>query len=596
MCGITGFILDNHGDMEQASNLLKSSFSVIRHRGPDDEGIFVDKEKGVLLGNARLAILDLSFLGHMPMENGDKSIVITYNGEVYNFKLIRKELEAKGYNFGTNTDTEVVLKAYEEWKEDSFRKLSGMFAFSIYDKKQGLVYLVRDHAGIKPLYYSVSGGRFFFASEVRVFKTFNKEWEENKDWRIYFLSFGHIPEPFTTLKNVYMLPKESFLKFDVDNMKYCIQKYESIEFSAKVKNIDEAVCGIKNLFSSAVKSHLISDVPIGVFLSGGIDSSLVAILASKYKGVDLRTLSVVFKEKGYCEEDYQNIVLRKIKSNHRNYLVTADDFIKNIDDIFLGMDQPSSDGINTYFISKCAKEEGLKVVLSGLGSDEIFGGYSSFNKIRKLWWIKDSPLQGLFRMFKFINKDSWKKLCFLSIDNPIGYYLALRGFYTPNQVSRIVNIDIHEVNEALKKLYFNVAIDLGPKNFISYLETNYYMQNQLLKDTDYMSMWHSIEIRVPFLDKELMKFVFSIDEKIKFNENIYKYLLVKAFGDILPEEIIKRKKVGFTFPFDKWIRENSDTFVDLIPQVHRSKVVKDFNNNGVHWSKFWTLAVMGRWS
>jgi asparagine synthase (glutamine-hydrolysing) len=569
------------------------------HGGPDDAGLYIDKENNVALGNRRLSIIDPSPLGHQPMCNDDESLWITYNGEIYNFPELRDELESLGYLFKSHSDTEVILKAFQQWREKSFEKFIGMFAFCIYDKRLKAIYLVRDHTGIKPLYYSVKNNGLIFASEIRAFQVLDPSWQENRDWKTYFLLFGHLPEPNTTLKNVYMLPKGSFLRLDLTSRINSMQSYSQFLFSDSIKNQDDALDGVKSLFQKSVRRHLISDVPTGVFLSGGIDSSLVTLIASQYQREHMKTLSIVFHEKNYSEEEYQKVVLDKTESQHKAYLVTEKDFIDNLDDIFKAMDQPTIDGINTYFISKCAKEAGYKVVLSGLGGDELFGGYPSFKRIDKVWFLRNSRMKSLSSLSEYIPDSKYSKLSFLKLKEPLNYYLLFRGIFPVKTVAQMLDADRKDIIQALEKINLEFDDAISPKNFASFLETNLYMQNQLLKDTDFMSMWHSVEVRVPFLDKELMDFVFSIRESVKFNSGIPKYLIVKAFEDVLPEKIVNRKKQGFSFPFQIWMRKNVDMFFENNPEKNGkpfSDTIRKFKNNNLHWSRFWALAVMERWA
>jgi asparagine synthase (glutamine-hydrolysing) len=569
------------------------------HGGPDDVGLFIDEENAIALGNRRLSIIDLSPLGHQPMCNDDESIWITYNGELYNFPELRNELELLGYSFRSNTDTEVILKAFQEWRETAFEKFIGMFAFCIYDKKLKMLYLVRDHAGIKPLYYSFRDDTLIFASETRAFMTLDPSWPENPDWRIYFLLFGHLPEPYTTLKDVYMLPKGSFLRLNLSTMTHTVQNYFLFRFSDTVGEEHTAVEGVREIVQKAIKRHLISDVTTGVFLSGGIDSSLITLLASQYQGERLKTLSVVFDEKNYSEEKYQNLVLQKTKSQHTAYRVTERDFADNLDDIFSAMDQPTIDGINSYFISKCAKEAGFKVVLSGLGGDELFGGYPSFDRIKKVFFLRNSKMKYLLGLSEHIPDSKYKKLSFLALKDPLNYYLFFRGLFPVKTVAEMLDAERSDVVNAIERVPVDVHRDMTPGNFASFLETNLYMQNQLLKDTDCMSMWHSVEVRVPLLDKELMAFVFSVRDSLKFKTGQPKHLLIKAFRDILPEEIVTRRKQGFTFPFQIWMKKNADMFFegDTAKSANAvSHTVKKFKDNRIHWSRFWSLAVMKRWN
>jgi asparagine synthase (glutamine-hydrolysing) len=597
MCRIVG--LAGFTPSQRLKTHLIAMRDAMARGGPDDAGLFIDEENAVALGNRRLSIIDLSPLGHQPMCNDDESIWITYNGELYNFPELRNELELLGYSFTSQTDTEVILKAFEEWRESAFEKFIGMFAFCIYDKRRRLLYLVRDHAGIKPLYYSFKDNALIFASETRALMTFDPSWPEHSEWRIYFLLFGHLPEPFTTLRDVYMLPKGSFLRLDLSTMTHTIQNYFFFRFSDTIGEEQAAVEGVRGIVQKAIKRHLISDVTTGVFLSGGIDSSLITLLASQYQGERLKTLSVIFDEKNYSEEKYQNIVLQKTKSQHTAYRVTERDFADNLDDIFSAMDQPTIDGINSYFISKCAKEAGFKVVLSGLGGDELFGGYPSFDRIKKVWFLRNSKMKSLSSLSEHIPDSKYNKLSFLTLKDPLNYYLFFRGLFPVRTVAEMLDAERSDIVNAIERIPVDVQKDMTPGNFASFLETNLYMQNQLLKDADCMSMWHSVEVRVPLLDKELMEFAFSVRDAIKFNSGQPKHLLIKAFQDILPKEIVTRKKQGFTFPFQLWMKNDPEKFFADAPAKYGktiSKAIKSFKNGRLHWSRFWALAVMERWN
>ena len=309
MCGIAGILKFNSPVTLDDIQAVKRMMDAQVHRGPDDSGLFHDEH--IVIGHRRLSIIDLSYLGHQPMMNeacpeygrGNENICITYNGEICNFLEIRRELEILGYKFRSNSDTEVILKAYQEWGEESFKRLIGMFSFCILDKQLNCIYLVRDHAGIKPLYYHLSKEGLVFAPEVKAFRAFDKNWEEESTWETYFLIFGHIPEPFTTLRSVFMLPKGSFLKLDLRSRNYKIEKYAEMTFSEDIKGLEEATERVRIEFTHAIERHLISDAPLGVFLSGGIDSSLVALVAHQFKKDNLRTLSVVFREKEFSEDN-----------------------------------------------------------------------------------------------------------------------------------------------------------------------------------------------------------------------------------------------------------------------------------------------------
>ncbi len=542
--------------------------------GPDDAGIFVDGRVG--LGHRRLSIIDLSPGGHQPMKATSRAVWLTFNGEIYNFRELKKELSSLGHVFNSTSDTEVLLNSYLQWGEAAFGKFIGMFSFAIYDRDKSLFYLVRDHAGIKPLYYSIDEEKLVFASEVRAIKKLNPDWPENSAWRVLFLAFGHLPAPYTTLKNVLTLPKQSFFRLDLSSRKSEIKGYQAPLFSP-INSLDAAVNSIREEFPAAITRHLISDAPIGVFLSGGVDSSLIASLAHRVHGDNLRTLSIVFNEQAYSEEKYQKIVTDKLKCHHESFLVTEKDFLESLPDIFSAMDQPSSDGVNTYFISKFARNAGLKAVLSGLGADEMFGGYASFTRIGKLSAVKRFP-----RLAGFAGSlagGKFNRLSYMSTEGNSGVYLTLRGIFTGQEISRLLDMDVSEIHKLVGKIDFQEPETIGAQ-YASRMETDLYMHNQLLKDTDCMSMWHSLEIRVPFLDTRFAGIVSSVNPAIKFHASTPKSLLLKSFSQQLPKELYTRPKMGFTFPFNDWIANNPTVFGGID------------NASSGHWSKVWTAYVL----
>jgi len=531
------------------------------------------------------------------MSNGNGTIWIVFNGEIYNFLELKKELQALGHSFQSSSDTEVIIKVYQQWGEEAFDKLNGMFALALYDGNKEFIYLIRDHIGIKPLYYCFSENQVIFASEIKAFKALNSNWEMNPDWKIQFLAFGFIPEPHTYLKDVYALPKASVLRLELNYRRHAFNRYSNLIFKDDIKDLNKAKALLRGSFRKAVKRHLVSDAPIGVFLSGGIDSSLIAGIASGFRD-KLNTLSIIFDEKEFTEEYYQQVIAKKINSNHSFHKITGPDFLNCVDDIFKAMDQPTIDGINTYFISKCAKEAGLKTVLSGIGGDELFGGYPSFNRIDKIWHLKHFGVKfkRIFSAGEYLYGDKYKKAAFLSLAYPLSFYLFFRGLFTPDTISKILGCTVSDIHCALAKVKLSDPLPFGRKNFVSHMETDFYMSNQLLRDTDFMSMWHSIEARVPFLDKELMSLVLSIAEKIKFNDQQYKFLLVESFKDILPNEIIYREKAGFTFPFQRWMNGNISFFSEMIINRNKTvnKLIEKFKNDEVGWGKYWALVVLNK--
>ena len=558
------------------------------HRGgPDDEGIYIDDKYPLALGHRRLSLIDLSSAGHQPMADNDNQLQIIFNGEIYNFQEIRTGLQSKGYHFKTKTDTEVILKAYIEYGKECFKLFNGMFAIALLDKNRGELLLIRDHAGIKPLYYFLSQDELIFASEIRAFKAYKPAWAENPDWKMAFLTFGHLPEPITTLKDVIPLEKGTIATINLNTLQATFIKFISFSFTSKITDLPQAISLVRSKLEQAVARHLISDAPIGVFLSGGIDSSLITLLAHRSIPNHLKTLSIVFEEQGFSEQPFQQMIVDKTGVDHHSFLVTKQQFGDALPDILEAMDQPSTDGINSYFICKYAKAYGLTAVLSGLGADELFGGYNSFNRtgISDLLQ-KQAPF--INKMASFLPGEKLKKVSFLQRKDLIGQFLFNRGFFSFNQVASMLNVSQNDIEDMLAEV---VLEELDPKtdarDRVSWIETNLYMHNQLLKDTDYMSMWHSLEVRVPFLDKELMEAVYSIDASIKFDKNILKHLLIKAFDDILPPGIYQRKKMGFTFPFNSWMHNVTSTSTESAYTKTRSQ----FLNNKVNWSRYWATVL-----
>lgn len=560
----------------------------MKHGGPDDCGIYLDDDLSLAFGHRRLSFLDLSPLGHQPMMDADKNIVIVFNGEIYNFLELRSELQSLGVQFKSSSDTEVIIYAYLHWGKDCFAKFNGMFALALLDKGSNKLLLARDHAGIKPLYYSFANNQLLFASEVRAFKQVNAQWPEQPNWRIYFLTFGHLPEPITTLQDVYPLAKGTCMEVDVHTLQYSTEKFYQQYYQYTINDVATATEKVRETLTKAVERHLISDAPIGLFLSGGLDSSLLTLLAKPFIPDNLHTLSIVFENEKYSEKYYQDIIIKKTGAKHKSYLVTQKDFEDSITDIIAAMDQPSTDGINSYFICKYAKEYGLKAVLSGLGADELFGGYRSFNRSKNIRFLQKLP-HFMFHVAGIFPDDKRKKIGFLSINDALGEYLFNRGFFLPHQVASLLGCSLEEVNQAINNMRTQVpdyVKYMASEEKVSYLESNLYMQNQLLKDTDYMSMWHSVEVRVPFLDKELINLVYSINPDIRYNRQQVKYLLIKAFGNELPEEIWKRPKQGFIFPFEQWMKDLTPMDVQTQKFIHMKK---GLSNGNIHWSRYWAF-------
>jgi asparagine synthase (glutamine-hydrolysing) len=588
MCRITGIFNPSLGNIKEQVIAMRDA---MRHGGPDDEGIYVHHELPMAFGHRRLSLIDLTAAGHQPMR--DEHLTIVFNGEIYNYKELRSTLQHYGYQFRTNSDTEVILKAYLHWGTDAFEYFNGMFAVAIWDEKKKQIILARDHAGIKPLYYYLDHQCLYFASEIRSFRYAEKKFYENKNWRSAFLTFGHLPEPITTIQDVVPLEKGTVLIIDVPSLKSEKKEFFKWKFTGELKSETEALQLMRETMEEAVNRHLVSDAPIGLFLSGGIDSSLLTLIASHSQKENLHTLSIVFNEKEFSEDRFQQLIIQKTNAKHKSFLVTKDIFNESLEDAIAAMDQPSIDGINTYFISKYAKEYGLKAVLSGLGADELFGGYPSFKQQATLDFIKKAP-DKLLRGLQHLPDHRMRKLSYAGINNTAAEYLLYRGIFTPMSVAALLGStqeDVKNQLEFISEYYPLNGMEGG--NRVSWLETNFYMQNQLLKDSDFMSMWHGIEIRVPFLDKEVMMMAGAINASVKFNKSLPKYLLVKAFEKELPVEIWKRKKQGFTFPFEGWLKENEYT---MPSNESEKKLYQAFRNRKLSWGRYWCALLMNRFA
>ncbi len=581
MCRISGIVHLASTPTIAESTAMRDS---MQHGGPDDAGLYIDEINHIALGHRRLSLIDLTSAGHQPMKSFNSECIVVFNGEIYNYQEIKNELLSLGYHFISNSDTEVILSAYHQWGTNCFSKFNGMFALAIYDKVQAKLILARDHAGIKPLYFNIDDNSLYFASEVRAFKTINHNWPENNDWRIYFLLFGYIPEPITTLNNVFSIEKGSYLEVNLKNLKFNKYKFIQYNYNYTIFSENEAISQIKLSVEQAVKRHLISDAPIGLFLSGGIDSSILTLLAKKYCGNNLTTLSIDFEESKFSENKYQQLIIDISNAKHHTYKVSKQQFNEAIPDILNAIDQPSNDGINSYFITKYAKEAGLKAVLSGIGADELFGGYPSFKRHKILNYTKCIPDYLINAAVLFPN-DKLKRVQFLANKTFPGNYYFNRGFFTPADIAKYLDISLSEVNKVMNTISLpQFILSQHPLEQVSYEESNWYMLNQLLKDTDYMSMWHAVEVRVPFLDKELIDLVYSIHPDIRYNSKQIKHILIKAFKDILPEAIWNRPKQGFAFPFQQWF---ADVNLSLTKNVKSDNLKAGLVSGKTHWSRYW---------
>ena len=550
------------------------------HRGPDDYGMLIDKN--IAIGHTRLSIIDLTSNGHQPMLSQCRRYAIIYNGEVYNFREIKDKLEAKGYSFYSSTDTEVVLNGYIEYKEKIAQKLNGMFAFSIYDFAKKQIFLARDRSGIKPLYYYEKGLGFMFSSEIKSIK--ENSHPIDYDAKILFLLLGYVPEPYTIYKGIKMFPAGCY-GFHING------KFKFFQFSAysherkNRKPYGEVVCDVRELLSDAIERHLISDAPIGVFLSGGLDSSAITAFAAQHKP-NLQTVSLTFAEQDLNEEYYQNIIVSKYRTMHAQLSINDNTFAGAVEAFLECIEQPTIDGFNTFLVSKAAKLNGLNTVLSGIGADEIFYGYPSFRVGSALKWLSNVP----YPIIKLLIRMSRQpKMELLQLENDLCFYLPKRALFSPSEIASIMRVGEESIYRLITDLWESCQSQpIGRvEDKISYYELTMYMRGQLLRDADVFGMANSLEIRVPFLDTVLVDYVLSIGQKLKFGE-FNKQILVDVSKDILPKEIFDRKKMGFVLPLEKWLKRNSSAF-----EVEGS-IYNNLKDNNFHWAKLWAGIVIGK--
>lgn len=584
MCRIAGVI--NPGATSESLQVwVKEMCQLQKHGGPDDEGIYIADDLPVVLGHRRLSIIDLSEGGHQPMQSANGRLCISYNGELYNYLELKEELTLAGCRFHSNSDTEVIITAFEKWGANAFKRFNGMFAFALLDNNSAELFLVRDMSGIKPLYYATTKQGLSFASELKAFYSIPYLQTKSNHWQVYLMAYGHLPEPVTTLHDVRPLQKGTYLKYNINTLQFSITTFANYSYIEKIANRKDAIELLKISLQNAVKRNLLADAPIGVFLSGGLDSSILALLANADKKTKLKTVSVFFEDNKYSEKKFQDLLQEKLFCEQFQHLVKENQFHEYLPAIINAMDMPSCDGINTWFISKFAKESGLKAVLSGIGGDELFGGYPSFNRILPTLLLQKFPNE-LLKAGRYIGVRRFKRLQYLSIEGAVGRYLFLRGQFIPSEIAKQLNANESEVWEILNEQPVLPSIDyLTPKNQASWMEMNLYMQNQLLRDADVMSMAHGVEIRVPFLDKEFVKLSLQIQSDKKYSGNHSKQILIDTFKDILPDAIWKRPKMGFAFPFKEWLSNNE--YAKSNSDNH-----KDFIKGNIHWSQFLTLLLI----
>ena len=549
MCGFVGFC----DDSKNKKKIIRDMADIIKHRGPDSDGYYVDNN--IALGFRRLSIIDLD-KGSQPIFNEDKDKVIVFNGEIYNYKEIREELKSKGHKFSTNTDTEVILHGYEEYKEDILNKLRGMFSFVIYDIKEKSLFGARDFYGIKPFYYYYDNENFLFGSEIKSFlgsPNFKKEL--NKDMLSQYLTFQCSIGEDTFFKNTYkLLPGHYFIYKDKELE---IKKYYEVKLEPNDdKSLEEWVSGIREVIDNSVLAHKVSDVEVGSFLSSGVDSSLIAKLSS----VD-KTFTVGYDNKKYSEIDYAKEFSDKINVSNVSKKISKEEYFKEFSNVQYYMDEPLADAsaVMLYFLSKTASKH-VKVCLSGEGADEIFGGYNIYHEPYSVSWYNKIPyfirkcigiLVYPFRNytgFNFLYRRSKK------IEDR---YIGNAFIFEPNDAKKIVNFNYgNKTYKDFTKSYYDKVSDLDVVTKMQYIDFNFWLIYDILLKADKMSMANSLEVRVPYLDRKVIEYASKLPSKYKIVGNETKYAFRKVAKEELADKVADKKKLGFPVPIREWLKED----------------------------------------
>ena len=585
MCGIVGIVSG-----KQEEKTLENMLEIQAYRGPDDMGVWVEKvkDKFVHLGHNRLSILDLSPLGHQPMVSDCGDFIIVYNGEVYNFKSIRKELQELGVKFKSNSDTEVILYAFREWGIDCVEKFIGMFAIAILDKKSTKLTLIRDRAGVKPLYYYFYDNTFLFSSELKSFYQHpNFKKELNKSILPYYFQFGYIPAPHTIFKNCYKLEPGSYLEYDIKHLTFDIKKYWDIDDYYQKEKFDanekEILKELENILEDAVNLRMIADVPVGIFLSGGYDSSLVTALLSKDRERKLHTFTIGFDDKKYNEATHAKMIANYLGTKHTEYYVSIKEMLDKVEELPFYYDEPFGDSsaIPTMIVSKLAKKD-VSVALSADGGDETFCGYSKYFFLEKFSSIfsnnfKKLIIQNSLNLFndtqiEWINnllprnfrqtniKDKYNKFKRAVNANDLEeMFINASSYVDKKEIEQFLKIN------ATKSLYKKFKIDKNTNFLDNMMRIDYktFMVDDVLTKVDRATMSVSLEGREPLLDHRIVEFMARVPISLKYKDKKGKYLSRQILYKYIPKELIDKPKAGFQIPLFEWLQN------ELKPLVNR---------------------------
>ena len=615
MCGING-VFHTNKDKAKWSSQVESMNIALRHRGPDDSGVFSDNN--ISIGHQRLAIIDLSSDGHQPFISLDENFVIVYNGELYNYQDIKSQI--KDYPFQTNTDTEVILAAYISLGEKCLNLFNGMFSFAIWNKEKKELFIARDRVGIKPLYYSIQDTCIVFSSEIRALLASEEVPRRlNRSVLPEYLQYQTVHAPNTIIEDVNVLLPGSYMRVVGNDI--TIEKYwdptKRINPSVLLHSKKQVTDNVAKLLTDAVERRMLSDVPFGAFLSGGIDSSLIVGLMSKIAIKPVNTFSITFDDQKFSEAKYSNIVAKHFNTNHNEIQLKIDNFIDELPNALASMDHPSGDGPNSYLVSKATKTAGITVALSGLGGDELFAGYSIFkqaldvNSKKYLNKIPSNFRKLLGQLYaqtrRGVRGEKIAEVLSLPEISTKYLYPTYRKSLLNSQVNSLAGVKSAERVNILRQFPLQHRnADLPILSEVSLYELSTYMQNTLLRDTDQMSMASALEVRVPFLDHHLVEYVLSVSDDIKYPLTP-KSLLTDSFKGLVPNEVIYRKKMGFVLPWTKWLKNELREFcVDKMESIEKrgifeggmvTQLWKSFlqNDPKVSWSRIWHIVVLEDW-
>ena len=614
MCGINGIY--NHLNLNDSKSQVNKMNLLSSHRGPDNSGIYEDAD--LVLGHVRLSIIDLDARSNQPFVSANQQIVLSFNGEIYNFQALKKELEE--YPFSTHSDTEVIVAAYLKWGIKFLDKLDGMFAFALWDRSAKQLILARDKMGIKPLYYFEKNNSLVFSSEIRSLLSCDiVERKLNANALQDYLQYSTVHGPDTIVEGIKLLPAAHYYMVKEDELS--LQPYWDIRskynFQSISKPIEEIQKDIVYLFNKSVQKRLVSDVSYGAFLSGGIDSSAVVAAASNFSDLPVKTFCVSFENQKFDESKYAQLISDLYSTDHMEIKLSPNDFLNDIPNALLAMDHPSGDGPNSYVVAKAAKAAGVTMALSGLGGDELFAGYDifhrAFNLLDKKWLFSFPPgvrkfIGTLIRAVKpAISSDKIAEIINQKYLELTYFYPFYRSLFTERDLKKLISFT--HLNQTFpfsfaKNHLENLKMPFLSK--VSYLEMNTYMQHVLLRDTDQMSMANSLEVRVPMLDTQLVEYVFGVHDRHKLGDTP-KQLLVKSLGNLLPSEIVNRPKMGFVLPWEQWMRNELKDFsfsqieflkqIDLLNKKEIDVIFNKFQNQDsrVSWAKVWSLVVLSNW-